>query len=146
MVKMGHVIIMIVILGSLVEPQPRPAVSAGRPAVAARRPAVAAGRPAVAARLTADDARMAAVAAALRQVYIETQRTSTTPPNAPLCCICTKSLGEGCPCEEMPLEAQEAWRNGTPTNAPLCCICTQLLSERCPCLEMALEAQEAWRT
>ena len=135
MVKMGYVIIMIVILGSLVEPQPRPAVearrlavaarrtavSAGRPAVAARRPVVAARRPVVtprmpadAARLAADDARMAALAAELRIVfrdYAETQPTPSTPTNAPLRCICTELLSEGCPCKEMTLEAQEAWLN-----------------------------------
>ena len=118
--------------------------------------------PAVALRMFADAARMAALAEEMRAVaarrdpvqpivgnvvgvHIAAQPMPTTPPNAPLCYICTKSLGEGCPCEEMTLEAQEAWRNSTPTNAPLRCICTKLLSEGCPCLEMALKAQETWR-
>ncbi|KAK0510862.1 hypothetical protein JMJ35_006414 [Cladonia borealis] len=99
----------------------RPAVAARRPAVAARRPAVAARRPAVAARRPTLEARMPTVATrrgrvppivgSVVWVYIATQPMPTTPPNAPLRCVCREFLWNGCPCLEMTLEAQEAWRN-----------------------------------
>ena len=114
MVKLGYVTLMIFIVASLSELRPRPALAARRPALAARRPAVVARRPAVAVRMPIVATRMERVppnAGIVVWVYIATQPMPTTPPNAPLCCICTEFLWRGCPCLEMTLEAQEAWRN-----------------------------------
>ena len=88
MVKVGYVILMIFIVGSLAELQPRPDVAPTRPTLAAKMPTLAARMPTI----TTRRGRVPPTVGGVVWVYITTQRTPTTPLNAPVRCVCGKFL------------------------------------------------------
>ena len=94
MIKVGYVILMIFIVASLVELQPRPTLAARMPTLVARMPTLVARMPTLVIRR----GRVPPIVGSV--VLFGSLR-----------CVCGKFLWQGCLCLEMTLEAFEAWRN-----------------------------------